>query len=187
MTEGNLESEKSKFNVFLPLIDFMTPSTLLPTSLILSFLFSKMGRRYCPPRADVTVLCNQERLLLAPPHHQGISVSSLLLKRYYRRADSDHPSLSSTQTMHNLVVHNCMSASLNLQHVSQMWIFLLVLLTILIQWPLLGMDTVVVSQLSLIQLFEDGTTIITIDDYNAVDPHMPPLRCHSLDAQQFHV
>ena len=49
------------------------------------------------------------------------------------------------------------------------------------------MDTVVVSQLSLIQLFEDGTTIVTIDDYNAVDPHMPPLRCHSLDAQQFHV
>ena len=71
-----------------------------------------MGRRYCPPRADVTVLCNQERLLLAPPHHQGISVSSLLLKRYYRRADSDHPSLSSTQTMHNLVVHNCMSPNL---------------------------------------------------------------------------
>lgn len=47
------------------------------------------------------------------------------------------------------------------------------------------MDTVVVSQLSLIQLFEDGTT--AIDDYDAIDPHMLPPRGYHADAQQFHV
>lgn len=138
MNEGNSESEKYGFNMSLPLIDFVTPGTFFFPPCCFCFLFSKMGRWYCPPRVDVTVLCNQEKLLLAPASHQGSSVSSLLLKRHRRGADSECPSLSNIHTVHNLDVHNCMSTFLNLQHLSQVWIFLLFLPTTLIYWVLTG-------------------------------------------------
>ena len=51
--------------------------------------------------------------------------------------------------------------------------------------PLLGMDTVLVDKLRLIQLFEEDTTTVTADDYDAINPHVPSLGYHSLDAQQF--
>ena len=50
--------------------------------------------------------------------------------------------------------------------------------------PLLGMDTVVVDKLRLIQLFEEDTTTVTADDCDAINPHAL-LGYHSLDAQQF--
>lgn len=129
-----------------------------------------MGRWYCPPRVDVTVLCNQEKLLLAPASHQGSSVSSLLLKRHHRGADSECPSLSNIHTVHNLDVHNCTSTFLNLQHLSQVWIFLLFLPQLSFIGHLLGMDAVLISQLSLIQPFEEGTTIV-------IESKMPLIGC----------
>lgn len=49
----------------------------------------------------------------------------------------------------------------------------------------MGMDTVLVDKLRLIQLFEEDTTTVTADDYDAINPHVPSLGYHSLDAQQF--
>lgn len=64
-----------------------------------------MGRWYSPPRVDVTVLCNQGNLLLVLTSNEGCSVYSLLLKRHDAEANSDCPSLSNIQAVHNLNAH----------------------------------------------------------------------------------